>query len=77
MLGKHMSSVLFDSLYNKSKGVVTISLDGDAWKDAVKLYDELNGGDLYGRLKILKLPADKDVCDLKGQIDNYYYKMKY
>ena len=77
MLGKHMSSVLFDSLYNKSKGVVTIALDGDAWNDAVKLYNELNGGDLYGRLKILKLPKDKDVCDLKGQIDDYYYKMKY
>ena len=77
MLGKHMSSVLFDSLYNKSKGVVTIALVGDAWNDAVKLYNELNGGDLYGRLKILKLPKDKDVCDLKGQIDDYYYKMKY
>jgi len=77
MLGKHMSSVLFDSLYNKSKGVVTIALDGDAWNDAIKLYNELNGGDLYGRLKILKLPKDKDFCYLKGQIDDYYYKMKY
>jgi DNA primase len=77
MLGKHMSSVLFDSLYNKSKGNVIIALDGDAWSDALKLYNELNGGDLYGRLKILKLPKDKDVCDLKGQIDDYYYKMKY
>ena len=77
MLGKHMSSLLFDSLYNKSKGIITIALDGDAWKDAVKLYEELNGGDLYGRLKILKLPNDKDVCDLKGQINNYYYEMKY
>jgi DNA primase len=77
MLGKHMSSLLFDSLYNKSKGDVTIALDGDAWKDALKLYDELNGGDLYGRLKILKLPKDKDVCDLKGQIDDYYVEMKF
>jgi hypothetical protein len=77
MLGKHMSSLLFDSLYLKSKGTVTIALDGDAFKDGMKLYNELNGGDLYGRLKILKLPPDKDVCDLKGQIDNYYYKMKY
>lgn len=77
MLGKHMSSLLFDTLYNKSKGVVTIALDGDAWKDAVKLYEELNGGDLYGRLKILKLPKDKDVCDLKGCIDDYYVEMKF
>ncbi len=77
MLGKHMSSLLFDSLYLKSKGTITIALDGDAFKDGLKLYNELNGGDLYGRLKILKLPPDKDVCDLKGQIDDYYYKMKY
>jgi len=76
MLGKHMSSLLFDSLYLKSKGNVTIALDGDAWKDSVRLYEELNGGELYGRIKLLKLPQDKDVCDLKGQIDNYYYKMK-
>ena len=77
MLGKHMSGLLFDSLYNKSKGVVTIALDGDAWKDAVRLYEELNGGDLYGRLKIVKLPTDKDVCDLKGNIADYYVEMKF
>jgi DNA primase len=77
MLGKHMSSLLFDNLYLKSKGNVIIALDGDAWIDSVKLYNELNGGDLYGRLKILKLPEDKDICDLKGQINDYYYEMKY
>jgi DNA primase len=77
MLGKHMSSLLFDSLYKKAKGLITIALDGDAFKDSIKLYNELNGGDLYGRVKLVKLTEDKDVCDLKGQIDEYYYKMKY
>jgi len=77
MLGKHMSELLFNSLYNKSKGDVIIALDGDAWDNAKKLYEELNGGELYGRVKVLKLPKDKDVCDLKGQINDYYYNMKY
>lgn len=77
MLGKHMSSLLFDSLYNKSKGSIIITLDGDAWKEAEKLYNELNGGSLYGKIKIVKLPKDKDVCDLRGQINDYFYKMKY
>lgn len=77
MLGKHMSELLFNSLYNKSKGNIIIALDGDAWENAKKLYEELNGGELYGKIKILKLPNDKDVCDLKGQINDYYYNMKY
>jgi hypothetical protein len=37
---------------------------------------ELNGGNLYGRIKIVKLPKNKDVCDLKGQIDEYYITIK-
>jgi len=77
MLGKHMSTLLFESIYNKSKGNIIIALDGDAWKEAEKLYNELNGGSLYGKIKIVKLPKDKDVCDLKGQINDYFYEMKY
>jgi membrane-associated protease RseP (regulator of RpoE activity) len=53
-----------------------ICLDGDAWSNAVKLYHELNGGELYQKIKILKLPMDQDVCDLKGQIDPYYVIIK-
>ena len=73
MLGKHMSELLFDTIYQKAMGNVVIALDGDAWSNAVKLYHELNGGGLYGKIKILKLPMDKDVCDLRGVIDNYYF----
>jgi DNA primase len=76
MLGKHMSELLFDTIYQKAKGNVIICLDGDAWKNAVKLYHELNGGELYQKIKILKLPMDQDVCDLKGQIDPYYVIIK-
>jgi DNA primase len=76
MLGKHMSELLFDTIYQKAKGNVIICLDGDAWSNAVKLYHELNGGELYQKIKILKLPMDQDVCDLKGQIDPYYVIIK-
>ena len=76
MLGKHMSELLFDTIYQKAKGNIIICLDGDAWGNAVKLYHELNGGELYQKIKILKLPIDQDVCDLKGQIDPYYVIIK-
>jgi DNA primase len=76
MLGKHLSEYLFESLYTKSKKNVIICLDGDAWTNATKLYRELNGGALYDRVKIVKLPEDKDVCDLRGNINDYYYKMR-
>jgi len=76
MLGKHMSQVLFETIYNNAKGEIVICLDADAWSNASKLYHELNGGSLYGRIKIIKLMDDKDVCDLKGQIDDFYFKMR-
>lgn len=76
MLGKHMSELLFETIYNKAKGNIIICLDGDAWNNAVRLYHELNGGELWGRVKIVKLPDDRDVCDLKGQINDYYYEIK-
>ena len=47
-------------------------MDGDAYEDAVKIFHTLNGGELYGRIKIVKLPKDKDVCDLRADIKDYY-----
>jgi DNA primase len=76
MLGKHLSAILFETIYEKALGNIVICLDGDAWDNAKKLYRELNGGTLYGRVKIVKLPPDKDVCDLRGEINEYYYTMK-
>ena len=76
MLGKHMSELLLNTLYEKAKGNIIIALDGDAFDGAIRLYEELNGGTLYGKIKVLKLPQDKDVCDLKGQIDEYYIDMR-
>jgi DNA primase len=76
MLGKHMSSLLFNTLYEKTNGDITIALDGDAWEDGLTLYHELNGGNLYGKIKIVKLPLDKDIADLRGLINEYYYEIK-
>lgn len=76
MLGKSMSHILFEKIYNDAKKNVIVCVDGDAWKDGLKIYNELNGGILYNRIKIVKLPKDKDVCDLRGQIDEYYYEIK-
>ena len=76
LLGKFMSKLLFETIYKNAKSDIIVVLDGDAWQDALKLYDELNGGELYERIKIVKLPKDKDVCDLRGNINEYYYEMK-
>ena len=76
MLGKHMSEMLFEKVYNNAKGNVIIALDGDAWSNAIKLYHELNGGELYQKIKIVKLPKDQDVCDLRGNINEYFIEIK-
>lgn len=72
LLGKHVSPMLFERLYNEAQSEIHICLDGDAWDDAVKLFHELNGGTLYGRIKIIRPPKNQDVCDLKGEINDYY-----
>ena len=73
MLGKHMSELLFETIYKKAKANIIICLDADAWENAVKLYHELHGGELWGRIKLVKLPDDKDIADLRGEIKDEYY----
>ena len=73
MLGKHMSELLFETIYKKAKGDVIICLDADAIKNAIKLYHELHGGELWGRIKLIKLPDEKDIADLRGEIKDEYY----
>ncbi len=76
MLGKSMSKLLFETLYEKANRNIIIALDGDAWKNTVKLFHELNGGRLFGKVKVLKLPEDKDICDLQGKIEEFYFDIK-
>jgi hypothetical protein len=52
-------------------------LDADAWTNAVKLYHELNGGNLWGKIKLIKLPEETDIADLRGEIkEEYYYTIR-
>ena len=76
MLGKHMSELLFNTLYEKVNKNIILALDGDAWQDSLRLYHELNGGRLFGSIKVVKMPIDNDIADLRGKIDDYYYKIK-
>ncbi len=75
MLGKHMSELLFETIYTKAKGDVIIFLDADAWDNSVKLYHELNGGELWGKIKLIKLPDNSDIADLRGEIKDEYYRI--
>jgi DNA primase len=69
LLGKYINDNMWEKLYDKAKKDIIICLDGDA-------YDKLNGGTLYNRVKLVKLPKDKDVCDLRGDITPYYIQEK-
>jgi DNA primase len=75
MLGKKMSTLHFETLYENVLGKIIICLDEDAWVDALNLYHTLNGGRLYNKIKIIKPPKDMDVADLRGQIDEYYFEI--
>jgi DNA primase len=68
LLGKVISDKLWQRLYEECKSNIIICLDGDAWEDSVKLYEKINGGKLRGRVRVVKLPTDKDIADLNGQI---------
>lgn len=76
MLGKKMCKLIFETLYTKANGNIIICVDGDAWTDGLRMYHELNGGRLYNKVKIVRLPKDKDVCDLRGQIQEYFFEIK-
>ena len=60
LLGKFISDVLFYKLYEKAKANIIIVLDGDAVADAEILYNKLNFGDLYDRIRICITPEDWD-----------------
>lgn len=69
LLGKVLSDYTFDKLYDNAKEIIVV-LDGDAWKDAERIYHKLNGGKLFGKVWLYKLPEDKDIADLQGNFEN-------
>lgn len=70
LLGKVLSEHLLMKLYDNAKKIV-ILLDGDAWMNAQKIYETLNGGKLFGKIWLIRLPEDKDIADLQGDLTNF------
>jgi|TARA_B100000700_G_C15019639_1_gene845035 hypothetical protein len=66
ILGKTVSDKLWGKLYDNCEGNIIICLDGDALKDAEKLYRKLDGGKLNHRIRLIKMPQNKDVAELGG-----------
>lgn len=65
ILGKVMSEKLFYDLQYKATGNIIILLDGDAYKDAKRLYKKLNVLNLYNRVRIIRLTEDLDISLIK------------
>jgi len=52
----------------KAKELFLSAISEMSIEDAKKIYYKLSGGKLYGRIDIVRLPDDKDLGDLRGQI---------
>jgi DNA primase len=77
LLGKFINDHLFETLYEKCKKNIILCLDSDAWNDSLKIYHKLNGGALFGRIKIIKLEDERDIAELKGDINlNEFFEIK-
>ena len=61
LLGKFISDKLYNTLLNKAAANVVILLDDDAYEDAVTLYKSLNVDNLYGKIRIIRMPKDYDI----------------
>ena len=70
MLGKYITDKLLMKIYEDAVRVVIV-LDGDAWNDTEKLYHRLNVGRLMGKVSVIKLPIDKDIADLNGDLSSF------
>jgi DNA primase len=60
LLGKFMTEKFKHLLLTKCKANVVILLDDDAYDDAVRLYKDLNVGDLYNKVKLCIPPNGYD-----------------
>ena len=66
--------ITFDNLYNKlqtkAKANVVVLLDDDAWFDSVELYKKLNKEELYGKLRIIRMPKGYDMSEVNEKYGN-------
>ena len=64
LLGKYISDLLLNELYEKANAKIVILLDGDALEDAKFLYSKLNFGKLRGRIRICHPPLAYDASSI-------------
>ena len=67
-LGKKLSDLLWNTIYDNAKADVVIAYDPDATKNADRLYIQLDGGKLKGRVKVLKYNSEHDLCELHKRL---------
>lgn len=60
LLGKYISQELLELLHDKAMANIVIVLDDDAYEDAKFLYQQLNFGNLRGRIKLCCPPTGYD-----------------
>ena len=76
-----INGIQYNPFKNKKELVLPYVIVTEGLFDALKLglmnFPTISsGGVLYNKIKIIKLPMDKDICDLRGQINEYYYEIK-
>jgi DNA primase len=71
LLGKVLSPKLLELLHDNANANIIIFLDDDAIKDTIRLYKELNFGDLFGRIRICIPPISYDPSKI---FQDYGYK---
>ena len=68
MLGKKISPLLHEKIYDTATANVIIAYDPDAMNNIKKLYLQLDGGKLKGRVKALFYRSDYDLCELHKRL---------
>lgn len=68
LLGKVIGDRLREKLFKKAKGLIVICLDSDAFDDIIRIYKELNTLELYGRIRIIKIPDGHDPSSINEKL---------
>jgi len=68
LLGKYISNKIFMALLNNASSDVIIVLDDDAKRDIQYLNKLLNINQLYGRVKVVYLPAGYDIAKIHEKL---------
>lgn len=71
LLGKSISPLLLQRLHDEFRGLyIVILLDDDAYKDAIRLYEELNFGNLRNKIRLCTPPRGYDPSKIYEKMGN-------